>query len=80
MKKSQGDIGTFLKEDGSLDVERINKLSLEEYIDVMGDLTEEQVEEYFSTIPINESIGPTIPVEVDYRELYTVVHDSPVSS
>ena len=56
----------ILKEDGSLDVERINSLPVEEFMDVMGDLTEEQVEEYFSTIPINESIGTTTPLEVDY--------------
>ena len=28
---------TFLKEDGSLDIERINKLPLEEYMNAMGD-------------------------------------------
>ena len=32
----------LLKKDGSLDIERINSLPLEEYMDVIGDLTEEQ--------------------------------------
>ena len=41
----------YLKEDGSLDVERINKLPIEEYMDVMRDLTQEQIEEYISKLP-----------------------------
>ena len=45
----------FLKEDGSLDIERINKLPLDEYWDMMGSLTEEQVAEYNRNLPINEN-------------------------
>ena len=56
----------FLKEDGSLDIERINKLSLEEYMDMMGDLTQEQVREYLTKLPINESKEPMKTVIVDY--------------
>ena len=56
----------YLKEDGSLDIERINKLPLEEYMDAVGDLTEEQYEEYYSKLPINESNEPTKAVIVDY--------------
>lgn len=56
----------FLKEDGSLDVERINKLPLEEYMDMMGNLTHKQEEEYLSKLPINESNEPMKAVEVDY--------------
>ena len=41
----------ILKEDGSLDVERMNRLPLEEWMDEMGDLTQEQVEEYLSKLP-----------------------------
>ena len=48
----------FLKKDGSLDIKRINKLSLEEYWDMMGQLTEEQVLEYNSKLPLNESKEP----------------------
>ena len=48
----------FLKEDGSLDIERINKLPIEEYWDMMGQLTEEQVAEYNSKLPLNESKEP----------------------
>ena len=36
----------LLKEDGSLDIERINKLPLEEYMEEIGGLTEEQYKEY----------------------------------
>ncbi len=56
----------YMKEDGSLDVERINSLPLEEYMDVIGDLTEEQYEEYVSKLPINESNEPMKAVIVDY--------------
>lgn len=56
----------LLKEDGSLDIERINKLPLEEYMEEMGTLTEEQVKEYLSKVPINESKEPTRAVVVDY--------------
>ena len=45
----------MLKEDGSLNVELINKLPLEEYMETMGDLTQEQVKEYLCKTPINES-------------------------
>ena len=55
----------LLKEDGSLDVERINKLPLEEYMDAMGDLTQEQVKEYISKLPINESYEPMKVINVD---------------
>ena len=41
----------ILKEGGSLDVERMNSLPLEEWMDEMGDLTQEQVEEYLSKLP-----------------------------
>ena len=56
----------YLKEDGSLDVERINKLPIEEYMDVMGDLTQEQYRYYLSKTPINESQEPVRAVVVDY--------------
>ena len=46
----------LLKEDGSLDIERINKLPLEEYMEEMGTLTQEQVKEYISKLPINTSL------------------------
>ena len=56
----------LLKEDGSLDVEWINSLPLEERIKEFGRLTRKQVDEYWSKIPINESQGPTRAVMVDY--------------
>ena len=56
----------YLKEDGSLDVERINKLPIEEYIKVVGAFTQEQYRYYTSKLPINESYhGPTKAVVVD---------------
>ena len=56
----------LLKEDGSLDVERINQLPLEEYMEEMGTLTQEQIEEYISKLPINESGVPVCPTKVGY--------------
>lgn len=56
----------FLKEDGSLDIERINSLPYEEYMDAMGDLTQEQVQEYLSKLPINESNEPMRVTKVDW--------------
>lgn len=56
----------FLKEDGSLDIERINSLPYEEYMDAMGDLTQEQYQEYLSKLPLNESKEPVRAITVDW--------------
>lgn len=53
----------YLKEDGSLDVEYINSLPIEEYMDVIGGLTKEQYEYYQSKTPLNEEYGPVKAVE-----------------
>ena len=55
----------LLKEDGSLDIERINSMQFEEYMNEMGTLTREQVEEYLSKIPINESKTPMKAIVVE---------------
>lgn len=56
----------YLKENGKLDIKRINQLPIEEYMDVVGDLTEEQYKEYLSKLPINESNESMKAVVVDY--------------
>ena len=56
----------LLKEDGGLDIERINQLPFEEYMKEMGSLTEAQVNEYLSVLPINESNEPVQAVVVEY--------------
>lgn len=56
----------LIKEDGSLDIERINKLSLEEWMQEIGNLTDKQFNEYNSKCPMNESKEPVRPVVVDY--------------
>ena len=58
-------IMALLKEDGSLDVEWINKLPIEEYMNTLGDLTQEQVKEYMSKVPIDESNEPMRAINVD---------------
>lgn len=58
----------YLKEYGSLDVERINQLPIDEYVEVMGTLTQEQYKEYeehISKQPINESREGTKPIIVE---------------
>lgn len=56
----------LLKEDGTLDIEHINQLPIDEYIDEIGGLTSEQFEEYSSKRPINESKETTQAIFVDY--------------
>lgn len=58
---------TLLKEDGSLDIERINSLPLEEKHREMGKFTREQMNEYISKMPINESHCPVKVIKVDYK-------------
>lgn len=55
-----------LKEDGTLDIERINKLPIDEYIDVIENLTSSQHDYYVSTIPLNDGSQHTEAVFVDY--------------
>ena len=55
----------YLKKDGSLDVERIRNLPLDERLHEIGRFTREQVEEYFSKCPVCH--GPIKPVKVDYK-------------
>ncbi|MCQ2259104.1 MAG: hypothetical protein MJZ41_14115 [Bacteroidaceae bacterium] len=73
----------LLKEDGSLDIERINQLPILEWMDLMGELTDEQFEEYTSKSPINESVDNevhyTTNEELDrrgYIKLSTVIKNT----
>lgn len=56
----------FLKEDGSLDIEYYNSLPLEEWMDEFASLTDEQVDEYISKLPANESKEPVRVTVSDY--------------
>ena len=66
----------LLKEDGSLDIERINQLPIEEYMDEIGDLTEEQLRVYISKLPKNESKTPMKAIVVESIERYGVDADA----
>lgn len=55
----------YLKEDGSLDIERINKLPIEERCKVVASLTRKQMKEYLSKQPINESKNSTRSIRVN---------------
>ena len=55
----------LLKEDGSLDIERINKLPLEEHMKEVGSFTREQFKQYVSTIPLNEGKSYPRAIMVD---------------
>ena len=56
----------YLKEDGSLDIEYYNSLPLEEWMDEFASLTDEQVDEYISKLPANESKVPVRVIVSDY--------------
>lgn len=56
----------LLKEDGSLDIERINNLSFDDFIEEISNFTDEQDEEYWSEVPVCESRAPVKPVILDY--------------
>lgn len=58
----------LLKEDGSLDIERINKLPLEEYMEEIGNFTDEQHDEYVSKIPSNEFNEPQMIIYGSLKE------------
>lgn len=54
----------LLKEDGSLDIERINKLPREERMREIGSFTREQFQEYLSKIPLNEGYTHTFYLDL----------------
>ena len=56
----------FLKEDGSLDIERIDQLPVEEHMEMLGELNSKQWDYYISTWPINESNDCPRNINVDY--------------
>lgn len=56
----------LFKEDGSLDIERINRLPFKEHVKEMASLSIAQIHEYFSKQPLNESKGHTRAVMVDF--------------
>ena len=56
----------FLKEDGSLDIERTNKLHLEEFTKKIELMAEDEYNEFVSKQMINESQEPIRIIEVDY--------------
>lgn len=55
----------LIKEDGSLDIERINTLPHDDYVHVISHLTQEQRKEYISKLPINESNQTIQPIVVN---------------
>lgn len=55
-----------LKKDGNLYIECINSLPLEEYMEVMGDLSQDQVKEFLSRLPIDVPGEPMRAIPVDY--------------
>ena len=56
----------YLKEDGRLDVDRINNFPIDEFMDVFCTLTKEQVKEFTSALPIKESQEPIKTIEINY--------------
>lgn len=56
----------FLKDDGSLDLVRINRLPVEEHMKMLGELTDEQCDYYLSTLPDDDSSDCPRNIFVDY--------------
>ena len=57
----------ILKQDGNLDIEKINNLPIEEYMKVIWGMPPEQYKEYLSSLPQpNESQEPYHPIIVDH--------------
>lgn len=56
----------FLKEDGSLDIERLNALPIEEHMKMVGELTDEQYHQYVASLPENDGTQPVKAIVVDY--------------
>lgn len=54
------------KEDGSLDVERIDQLPVEEHMRVLGEFTSKQMDEYLSRSSIIEDKNCPRNIIVDY--------------
>lgn len=71
----------YLKENGSLDCERIDTLSIGRYMDVIGELTPEQLQEYHEyekDLPSTMNNGPVKPVRVNesFRRNIIDIHTS----
>jgi len=56
---------TLLKEDGSLDVERIKRLPYKEYIIETANYSQEQIDEIYASIPLYESKRSKRAIVVD---------------
>lgn len=57
----------YIKEDGRLNVEKIRHLPIDEKMKVMGQMTQEQIDEYWSKIPIYESKNVSIKITGKYK-------------
>lgn len=68
----------LLKEDGSLDVERINNLPFEEHVREISNLSQEQFKEYFSKLP--STYNPICVVDVDYTMEEDVIRNGLVNA
>ena len=62
----KSDYMVYLKEDGSLDIERIRKLPIEERAKMVSSFNDNQLKYYISKFPVNESQQPIKAVPVDY--------------
>lgn len=56
----------FLKDDGSLDIERINQLPIEEHLKMIRELSDEQYHQYVASFPENDGTQPVKAIVVDY--------------
>lgn len=61
----------YLKEDGSLDIERIRKLPIEERAKMVSSFNDNQLKYYISKFPVNETQQPlkAVPVDYDFNDI-----------
>ena len=55
-----------LKEDGSLDMELLNKLPFDDYLEAVGSFSYQQLQEYMSKLPEDRPDEPMIAHKVDF--------------
>ena len=65
MKKKCNVDPSYIRSDGSLDVECLHKLSLGKIMEILPNLNREQVEEYFAKTP--KMNGPIEPIKIDKK-------------
>lgn len=60
----------FLKEDGSLNVEQLLSLPIDEFMYVVGDMSQDQWDEFIAKSEPYMTEGPIVPIVYEKRRQY----------